>query len=321
MSEKKLVTKLNIGFIKFGLKTYFEEGKNSPQGSNHELVSVWEIMKERGHTCHMISVNDSYPVLKTEFDNLDIIFVFNGPMSNSPSAHKVVMMNNYFLPFVKILNETKVPYIYFRTDPRNLYDIMSNPLIKHKPKAQLTQEPENYGHLDKLILYKKKLRSLKTKDIPFAILMNETNGLRAKNAVKICKALEEYDPVIIGNWKNDNNYVSHPIDSNQLQSFLDQVKYSWNQTVKSNWINQKFWEMILSNVVCLHFNSDSNSLVIPNWLKVDDESMIKSSIELMEKDRQKYDKILNMQKKLIKKEYIDGSLIYETIMSKIGKIK
>jgi hypothetical protein len=68
----------------------------------------------------------------------------------------------------------------------------------------------------------------------------------------------------------------------------------------------------MSNVVCFHFNSDVQNLAIPRFLKVDSVEQIKKIIEGNE-----YEELLRQQKLHVKPEYLDGSLIYNTIINKI----
>lgn len=306
---------MRIGFIKLGLKTYFKTTNKTKQGSGHELPTVWDIFEKKGHHCNMISGSDS-PEKQFEGTNLflfDYLFVFNGFAPKTLDDTNMNMLKQP-LAMMKIINSFKGKVVYFWTDPR--YDPKLLPITKEM--IVLSQEPEYYSHLDKLILYKKEIRPLIHKDIEFAILMNWTERKRANNAITICNVLKKYDPIIIGDWKKKlNEFISHEVVSSDVQSLLDQVKYSWNQTVKLDWISQKFWEMILSNVICFHYNSDMNKLVIPDWLRVNKTEEIKSTIEITDANILSYQGTLMMQKALIVPEYLDGSFIYNQIIAKI----
>src|SRR3990167_5358852 len=148
---------MKIGFIKLGLKTYFKDGKNSPQGSNHELVSIFEIFTNKGHDCYMISNSDDeyfYKPVKYMNNTFDYIFVFNGFAPKTLAKTNMNMLKQP-IEMMKIVNKFKGPWAYFWTDVRYNPD---NLPITNKNRIILSQEPVHYGHLDKLILYKKKIR-------------------------------------------------------------------------------------------------------------------------------------------------------------------
>jgi hypothetical protein len=305
LEKNQDIKKLKIGFLKLGLKTYFLKNPGN-QGSNHELVSVFKMFQERGHKCFMISNSDLYPSIPYT-DILDYIFVFNG-FAPKTLEHTNMNMMKQPIEMIKIINAFHGTFVYFWTDPRYNPD---NLPITNKNRIVLSQEPAYYSHLDKIILYGKKNRKKRLKYREFKVIMNNTKGERWNNALKVIK---ENNGEIIGDHKDKK--TNSAIGFNNLQSYLDSVKYSWNQTKDSTWTSQKFWEMILSNVICFHYNSDTERLIIPNWLRIDDIKLIPSSIESL-KDKEVYKGILRNQKKLILPEYLNGDFIYKIILKKL----
>ena len=304
--------KLKIGFIKLGLKTYFKSGKESNQGSNHELVDVFHIFQDHGHECYMISKSDTEEYQDDGGNVFDWIFVFNGFAPKTLADTNMNMMKQP-IEMIKKINKFEGKVAYFWTDVR--YDPKKLPITKKM--TILSQEPEHYAHLEKLVMYHKSFRLPRIKEIDFGILMNWTEPKRAKNAIMVCNELKQYDPIIIGDWKKKlNEFLTHDVKSTDVLNILDNIKFSWNQTTNPKWVSQKFWEMIMSNVICFHFDSDSDGLVIPAELKVFSADNVRSFIEKYQNEDD-YVKILNWQKSLILKEYFDGSFMYKTILSRL----
>ena len=100
------------------------------------------------------------------------------------------------------------------------------------------------------------------------------------------------------------------------ETFLDNIKYSFNQTVESDWTSQKMWEMILSNVICFHYESDSNNLAIPQFLKVDALWEVEQRIKTIARAKE-YDRIIKEQQTFIKPGYLTGEFLYKIILNKM----
>lgn len=303
---------MKIGFAKLGLKTYFDKN-GSGQGSNHELVSIFNKFKEKGHQCFMLTVSDKYD--KYEKNDLDFIFLFNGPLPTLESGRKLMMFKNYSFPIIDFINSNNIPYIYFWTDMR--YDITKNNLIR-QPNIILSQEKKNYGHLEKIILIGKNKKEIYNKDIKFGILMNSTSLKRDKSIMKFLNWLEFGE--IRGNWKNkDNKYLKEPLKENEVCNYLSKVKYTINITTNSNWINQKYYEYILNNVICFQYNSDLDNLVMDknDFRVIKDEIDLDEKIDLLEKDKNLYNKIIKKQQDELKDEYFNGEFIYNFIINRI----
>lgn len=317
---------MRIGFIKLGLKTYFHKDPDNAQGCNHELVTVFNLFRSHGHECHMISGSDldGEPILE-EVEDLDHIFVFNGPMTNNAkSINSAIQMKNYVKPYYDLLNATKVPWVYFWTDPRAEYDMMANQLITHKPEVILSQEKQYYAHLDKLILVGRELRdldqSIAMKRPVLSVLMNEKGAKREKNLINICNWLkDDIEVEIRGKWKKLNPFVKEQVAFELIDEHLSGVRYSWNQTVDPFWTSQKYWEMVLNDVVCFHQWSDLNHLVLPDgdFTRVTDELEVSEKIRFFEEDKAALKLQVLTQRARIKSEYLTGEFIYETIMQKL----
>ena len=306
---------MKIGFAKLGLKTYFNKN-GSGQGSNHELVSIFNKFKEKGHECFMLTVSDKYD--KYVKNDLDFIFLFNGPLPTLESGRKLMMFKNYSFPIIDFINSNNIPYIYFWTDIR--YDIRDNNLIR-QPNIILSQEKEYYGHLEKIILIGKIKKEIYYKDIKFGVLMNSTSPKRDKSIMKFLNWLEFGE--IRGNWKNKyNKYLKEPLKENEVCDYLSKVKYTINITTNQNWINQKYYEYILNNVICFQYNSDLDNLVMDknDFRVIKDEIDLDEKIDLLEKDENLYNKIIKKQQDELKEEYFNGEFIYNFIINKINNL-
>lgn len=309
---------MRIGFIKLGLKTYFKSS-GSGEGSNHELVDVFHIFEERGHTCFMLSNNDIDNQWKSNIDHeeFDWIFVFNGLIPNKWDNTAFIMKTS--LESLKLLRDHKdIPYAYFWTDPR--YDISKNPIFKEiPPKVILSQEPKNYAHLDKLILYRKNKPLPFEKNIFFSILMNDTGETVRRKAVNdVINWLhqEKYKLRILGNWKKEG-YEGIPEE--EVIDYLSRVRYSFNCGKKKDWVSQKYWEMILAGVICFYTNYDSDNLLISpkDNRRVKDGIDVVDRIKMFENDDMIFAEQLYYQHVILKKEYFTGDFVYSKIMEKL----
>ena len=301
---------MKIGFIKLGLKTYFKKN-GSGQGSNHELVDIFNIFKNKGHECFMISGSDKYECY-VDIKNLDYIFVFNGFLPTTLDA-KINMMKQP-TDMYKILNGYDVPYIYFWTDVR--YDIKNIKVVR-QPNIILSQEQENYGHLDKLILYKKKKKLLDKKTNKFGIVMNDTEPKRSKEVLKTLGWLGYGE--IKGKWKNKNKWLTGELKEEEVNDYLASTKYSYNLATNHEWVSQKFWEMLLNNVICFYKNYDKNNLIIPknDYRLVRDEIDVEEKIEELDKNVNLYLDFIKKQQNDLKEEYFNGNFIYNLIIKKL----
>jgi hypothetical protein len=308
---------MKIGFIKLGLKTYFEKS-GTGQGSNHELVDVFNIFQNNGHECHMLSNSDKYSQMK--IGKYDWIFVFNG---FAPTTWQTNMnMFKGSLDSLTYLKEHKnIPYAYFWTDPR--YDISKNPLFKEVPPTViLSQEPNHYAHLDKLILYHKDAPLIFAKDKFFTIMMNDTGEKeRKKSILNVTNWLqhENYKCDVYGNWPKNKELNARDIPENEVSDYLSRYLYAFNAGKNPNWVSQKYWEMVLANVICFHTNYDISNLIMhpKDFKRVLDGIDVIDKIEQLQSNPELYEEIINAQKNELKSGYYTGEFIYQIIMEKI----
>ena len=309
---------MRIGFIKFGLKTYFESN-GSGQGSNHELVDIFDIFEKQGHQCFMISGSDKYEKF-TDIESLDYLFVFNGPWTKY-EGKGIIILEKYFKPYLEIINNTKIPYIYFWTDPDAKYDIRTNKLFNRQPSYILSQEKEFYGHLDKLVFYNKQPIN-QEKTVFLSTLMNNTNNKRSKLILKYYNFLELWYKNLLeirGNWgKETNKYLKESIKENEVINYLSTCKYGLNINKNPKWVSQKFNEYLLAGTICFYKDYDEDCLVLPqdNFQRIRHENDLIDKIQYLEKNPEKYQELIKeYQTTLIKPEYITGQIVYKTIIN------
>lgn len=310
---------MKIGFIKFGLKTYFDK-TGTGQGSNHELVDVFKIMEHYGHECRMMS-NSDRPSFKS--DPVDMIFVFNGPLC--PGYESKLNMFQGTVESLKFLKQYKIPWVYFWTDPRKDYDIRNHEIYKdHKPFDILSQEKTFYGHLDKLVMYGQKLQDA-PKSVFIGALMNHTDPKRSKRLVDLMNHLDLwYDKEVCeirGDWKKETNrWLRTPIPENEVLQYLAKVKYAINIGKNPLWVSQKFWEMILAKTFCFYENYDSDNLVLPynDVRRFNNEHGLTQVIQMLEITPKAYEISIEEQTKWILPEYLNGDFIYDIIMKRIA---
>ena len=308
---------MRIGFIKFGLKTYFNKD-GTGQGANHELVDVFHIMQNHGHECFMISNSDIDTAWHPRQD-LDWVFVFNGLTPNTLDT-KMNMFAGSVMAIQWLQTHKEIPWAYFWTDPR--YDLKKNPLFDSiPPKAILSQEPIYYAHLDKLILYEKDQPLPFKHDIFFSILMNNTGEKHRKKMVKdVINWLnqEKLNYEIKGDWKKDKDILGYPLEEKNVLPYLANVKYSFNVGKNPWWSSQKYWEMVISDVICFYWGYDEAGLVLEkdSWLRVRDGIDVIEKVKQLEEDPHFRTEVLMSQRKQLKAEYYTGEFIYQIIKEK-----
>lgn len=319
---------MKIGFIKFGLTTKFEKEAKS-QGSNHELVDVFNIFKERGHECVMISGSDKYGKGNPELiDEVDVVFAFNGPFPRKSqkleSVMKAVMLARYTMPYALKLKSSKTPYIYFWTDARPEYRIWEAPQFIKEPHNVLSQEPTYYAHLEKLICYHNPPIRKNNREKDVVVVMNDTAAKRSTKMLNILKWVSDFHKVdVIGNWKKDCPYLKTSLNDNEVLDYISDYKYSIIIAKDPTWITQKFYEMAIAGVVTFYGDFDSYNLVLgeDSPLRFKDEYDLEEKISKFKSDNKLYERHLEDTQDLIKNEYINGDFMYKIIMSKIATLK
>jgi hypothetical protein len=311
---------MHFGFIKLGLKTYFKKC-GTGQGSNHELVDVFDILEKHGHWCSMVSGSDREQ--DEDWSKIDIMLVFNGPCGNGKNLSSI-MLKNYTKPYLDIINKLKIPMIYFWTDPRKEYDPMKIDYLTHKPEIILSQEKEFYGHLDKLVLYRQELKELRQKS-NFEIFMSCSYAKNPTRYKKINSIKGWFgDKVIISGVRDEEKKkIDNNIPEQDFISHLnDKVKFSYNLAAQPNWCSQKFWEMILGNVICFYERYDEDNLILDSnsYLRVKDEIELDNKIGELSNDYTKYKQLIDEQRYTIFEDYLNGEFFYQFLMSKLKNL-
>jgi len=307
----KNVINIKIGFIKFGLKTYFNSNGTS-QGSNHELVDIFNIFKERDYNCKMISVSD---IEYNKDEEVDIYFVFNGPITKY-NLEGTEIFRNYTKPMVDILNNSNKKWLYFWTDPRKEYDIRDNPNITNKNYIILSQEKQFYSHLEKIIMYNKKPIQ-KQKENKLCIIMNDTNPKRTKECLKLNNL--NFDIEVYGKWKTENKNLKEKLEESEVIKKLSTSKYSWNMATNKKWVSQKYYEMLLSGTLCFFQHYDEDNLILDkdDFRRIEDWFDIDIKIDKLNKNPELYNSLIKKQNEELKEEYYNGDFIYNIIVKQI----
>lgn len=312
---------MKIGFIKFGLKTYFNKN-GTGQGSNHELVDVFHIFEERGHECLMLS-NTDYDDGKSDTTGLDIVFVFNGPLA--PGYESKMNMFQGTMTSLRYLRDTKIPWAYFWTDPRKDYDIRNHQIYKDNPPiAILSQEKEFYAHLEKLVLYRQKPQDA-PKDVFVGSLMNYTDPKRSKFLVNLMNSLDIYygdrQLEIRGEWKKETHrLLKEPISENEVVKYLASIKYGLNIGKDPKWVSQKYYEWLLAGTICFFANYDEDNLIMKpdDFRRMKNDTDLVLKIQWLEERPEAYAQhVKDMQQDELLEEYFTGQFIYDTIIKKI----
>jgi len=302
---------MNIGIIKFGLVIY-DYGKHY-QGGDREIIGLYDILSKE-HNVFIISALDKKSQMKKyNGEKLDIIFAFNGPWSKRND--QITILRNYTLPYIKFLNETTAPWVYIQSDNRKQYDSSYPSELLVQPAFNIgmfTDSKKKYFDFDKVSIYNRPFNFNQEKEIQFGVIMNDTDIKRTKkllNALKwmnICGLKTD----LKGKW--NNKYCSGVLSEEEVPEYLKKVKYTVNIAVEPLSTSQKIWEYIMNDVVCFCMDYDLQCNILPkdSYLRVKDEYELYNKIDELEKNKNKYNEILTLQRSMLE-EYKDGSYILD----------
>lgn len=309
---------MNIGIIKMGLVIY-DYGKH-PQGGDVEIINFIDILSKE-HSVYIISSLDKKARFnKYNGEELDIIYVFNGPWTTDNSA--ITIFRNYTLPNLLFLNETKVPWVYIQSDNRKTYHPSTPKELTHQPiftVGMFNEDYKKYWHFDKVNLYGFERKYGIEKSILFGVVMNDTDPKRTKKLKRVVKWLEACKiPVTLRGKMGKNSIV---LKESEVPEFLEKVKYTVNIAVEPLSTSQKIWEYMMAGVICFCMDYDMQYNIIPegHFLRVKDEYELEQKIQLLENNRDDYSRVLEYQYDLMK-AYTDGSYflkIYNYLMKRL----
>ena len=260
---------------------------------------------------------------------------------------------NYAAPIIYFLNNTKVPWIHILNDPRyktigrdclNIpeiclsqyneeiqYRVLNNfeeqDIVIHKRKGIYskieTMFLTHYGKFNfDLSLLENINKLLEFKSEKFAIILNEgNNGVKSRYDDLKKYVLDHNDNVdIFGKWsekitKSDKRFKG-TIKYNELQNVLKKMKYTFIIPIAPGWVTMKFWEMVHNGVIPFmspEYDSQNN-LDLPDFLKIKDAQDLKNKIDILEKNPDKYTKLLKFLVNKINDDMFTGKELSDLLL-------
>jgi hypothetical protein len=320
---------MKIGIIKFGLALHEEKSFEGNSGFFLEVMNLIKIFEKKGDEVFIISTIQRNSTLKKyNGEDLDFIFVFNGPLAfwnwNTPEHKTLNMFERYVGPWIKFLNESTVPWIYIQPDYR--YPITKPKDLTSQPKEVITLKgDDNFCGLDKLYLLDREQTINPKKEIDLGLMFNDTGKKRTDMIKKTIKWVEIVNKEITidvkGKFNEEMKYNTGTVPEKSYYDYWKKVKYTLNMANESDQITPRIWDCFLNDTVSFLYNFDSGYKIVPkgHFLRVIDEIDLEDKIALLEKNKMSLDEILEYQRSLIKKEYLNGDFIYEVLKNKIKK--
>lgn len=310
---------MKIGIIKIGL--LIRDYGYHKQGGDVEIINFIDIMSKEHEVYIISSLDKKARFTKYNGEDLDIIFVFNGPWSTNNSSINIFKTST--LPSLLFLNETKVPWVYIQSDNRKGYHPDTPQELTHKPiftVGMLNQDYKKYWHFDKVNLYNFERKYGLEKDILFGVIMNDTDRKRTKKLEKVINWLKVCDIQVEQRGKMGKDYIV--LKENEVPEFLEKVKYTVNIAVEPLSTSQKIWEYMMAGVVCFLLDYDLQYNIVPkdHFIRVKDEYELAQKIDFLENNKEEYNKILEYQYSLMEK-YIDGSYLLKAYNYLMNKLK
>ncbi len=233
---------------------------------------------------------------------------------------------NYVYPVIETINNLECPWIYIQPDIR--YDIkkISTEELKREPNKIITLiGDENYFGFDKIWMFNRKLKKEFNKEVKFGMMYNDTNNKKTKKILNIIKYLKSQgiNTDLKGKYKQIIPENSGVLKENEYYNFLEKIKYTINLASNKMQITPRIWDCFINNVVSFSEDFDKGYKVLEkdSYLRVLDVFDLEQKINELEKNNKKYQEIINYQRSLIKKEYINGKFILEKFNNLFNELK
>lgn len=314
---------MNIGLIKFGLSLHEEKSSESNFGFWLEIKNLINLFESRGHNVYIISSIQKGSKLK-QYTNekLDFIFVYNGPIGIwnwNHDGHKTLnMLERYTGKYMKFLNQTNVPWVYLQPDSR--YNLDKAKDLISKPKEIITLKN---GWFDKIYLLNRKTNFNHKKSIDLGLVYNDTNVKKTNQISKFInwiRDVSDFSVDLKGKFKNDMRCNSGILKESEIYEYWQKVKYTVNMANESEQITPRMWDCFMNDTISFLYHYDEDYKVIPkdHFLRIIDEIDLEEKMQKLENDNNLYKEILQYQRSLIKKEYLNGDFVYNKLIKKIS---
>jgi len=333
--------------------TFYIIGKTDYNLNIPNIVNIWENFDIRKNN-NLTWVYDQLKNVK-----IDGGILFSGPISQVNIPNKILKINSnenakvlqmfekYVGPIIYYLNESKIKYMLISPDPRYIKpgrDFINSPQFSlsqyntsYKYKSIISYDNQKtfkfksidvlYSNIEKIFLINKSKPKLNNKTKKMMIVLNEGgNGGLSRGSILKEYILDNIDDIeIYGKWSDEwlkDSRFKGPKKFNNLQKLLYDVKYTLIIPIEKGWVTAKFWEMLYYGIIpFLHpYYDDQKHLPIPDFLRIKSPKELFKKIELLENNKNEYNKLLIYLMKLIKDEYLDGSYLNNIVINKFKEM-
>ena len=257
-------------------------------------------------------------------------------------AAVIDMTKGYATPIAVWLNEKKPNYVEIVNDPRYVmnqardmfhlpplslgqydYTYSANTIKSYEDQERIIREvPSTYAGMETAFCLDYEYPETVSTDrkTDFMVVLNEGKPSRYK-MLKEWVLDHNPDVEVYGKWSDaveGDHRFKGSLRIDELQTKLQDVKFTFIIPIKKGWVTSKYIEMIHAGVIpFLHPTYDEqNHLNIPKYLRPKTPQELAERIKALSEDPEKYRVVLEgIRKAILKPEYYDGSFLNKTIMT------
>ena len=257
-------------------------------------------------------------------------------------AAVIDMTKGYVSPLAVWLNEKKPHYVEIVNDPRYVmnqardmfhmpsvsigqydYTYKANTLVSYEDQTRIIREVDStYAGMETAFCidyeYPETVNTNRNTD--FMVVLNEGKPSRYK-MLKEWILDHNPDVEIYGKWSDvvdGDDRFKGSLRIDELQTKLQDVKFTFIIPIKKGWVTSKYIEMIHAGVIpFLHPTYDEQDhLKIPKFLRPQTPQELAERIKTLSEDPEKYQLVLKgLRAAILKPEYYDGSFLNRQIMT------
>jgi hypothetical protein len=324
-----------LGIYKPFKKTFFLDDKEDEAGWSIEVTVVAKIFAERGWEVEILSDTDliSY-TLHADGKQYDIR---KGYVYDNKQYDRILLwsgafeLDKYKDDIFKTLKEKTEVLDFMYTDMRllpstgNVFQYVRNIYTQSKNYIAINNlgnqnsGKQKYGGIAEIRPYKCKFKdirdSLNYKDGGINYYFGGTERGRLKDFIEYawrpgCKLTTK------SAFLNINNRVTRDVYLNNLYATKYSIVIADEDYNEHNFITPRHYENILHDVISFiddKFDRSELLVSLKDWRRVDNYMQLQSKMNELDGDNDRYVKMILDQRKEIKKEYIDGSYVYECL--------
>lgn len=267
-----------------------------------------------------------------------------GILDGKPAA-VIDMTKNYTSPMAIWLNEEKPKYVEIVNDPRYVmnqsrdlfhlptislgqydYEYTANTISSYEDQVRVERKvPSVYAGMETsfCVDYKHGKPINKNRSTDFMVVLNEGKPSRYKLLKEwVLDSIDNVD--VYGKWEHKDTETDSrfrgSLHINEVQSKLNNVKFTFIIPIAKGWVTSKYIEMIHAGVIpFLHPSYDEQEHTgIPEFLRPKTPAEFKERLEALIANEDMYFRLLHeLRTSILKPEYYDGTFINNKIMTAI----